>query len=316
MTTYAKPTVIPAWAENAANPADIITMANTDVATGWPLSGTPPSRQRFNFLINWASAGVRYFMQRGLPDYDATETYAVGGCVIGNDGGTYRSLVANNVGNTPSTSPASWTPWALTLVQINASQLTQATQGTGDASSKVASTSFVANAITQVSSVLTTAYTAAITAAVNALNASIAAVNGTAVNAQNTANAANTAASTAQGSANSALTQIGTLNGKFGSTLSANGAQSTPGATFRWGSGINQATGNNVTQELTFSPAFPNNCFQVILGNSSSNPADGRPQSYVVVEGTVTRFGCLVQQLRGDDQGSITTAPIFFAIGD
>lgn len=197
-TIYNKPAVGPAWAETATNPGNIITMAPADVATGWPLTGIPPSRQRFNYLLNWCSAGVRYFMQRGLADYDAAETYSIGACIIGNDNGTYRSLVANNIGNTPSTSPAAWTAWALTLPQINASQLTQVTQGTGDNSSRVANTNFVQNAINALNAALTNV----INNAIGVLNAGIVAAQNAANAAQGTANAASAAAGNAQNSAN------------------------------------------------------------------------------------------------------------------
>lgn len=148
-TTYNKPPVGSAWAESAANPADIITMSDADIKVGWPLTGTPPPRQRMNFVLNWCANAIRYFMQRGLVDYDAAENYAIGARVIGDDGLTYVSLINANIGNTPSTSPTDWALWALSLAQINASLLTQANVTTGDTSLKVANTNFVAAAITQ-----------------------------------------------------------------------------------------------------------------------------------------------------------------------
>lgn len=148
-TTYNKPPVGSAWGESGANPADIITMTDADVKAGWLLTGIPPSRQRFNFLINWCFNGIRYFMQRGLVDYDATELYRTGSRCIGDDGNTYQSLVDTNTGHTPSTSPTQWVLWGLNLSQINASQLTQADIASGDASTKVANTDFVQAAITQ-----------------------------------------------------------------------------------------------------------------------------------------------------------------------
>ena len=169
MTTYAKPGVGPAWAEGASNPANIITMASSDVAAGWPLSGTPPSRQRFNYIINWCANAIRYFMQRGLCDYDAAETYQANAVIIGNDGNTYKSAQNNNSGNTPSGNPTWWTPWGLTIAQVDAATLTQANIGTGDNSQKVANTNFVQSAISQLYSTLSTN----LTNAINNVNASI-----------------------------------------------------------------------------------------------------------------------------------------------
>jgi hypothetical protein len=119
MTQYTKPPVKPAWAETAANPADIIVPANSDIQAGWPLSAVPPSRQRFNWILNWCSNAIRYFMQRGLVDYDATESYAIGARVIGDDGKTYKCIQAG-VGQTPSTATAYWERWGYTASELAA----------------------------------------------------------------------------------------------------------------------------------------------------------------------------------------------------
>lgn len=148
-TQYTKPTVTPAWAESAANPGNIVKPDDAFIQAGWPLSGIPPSRQRFNWALNYVANAVRYFMQRGLPDYDAAETYRTGSLVIGNDGGYYRSLVDNNVGHSPSASPSQWVRWGLTIADVNAATLTQANIATGTNDQRVANTNFVFNAITQ-----------------------------------------------------------------------------------------------------------------------------------------------------------------------
>jgi hypothetical protein len=127
---YSKPAVRHAWAEGAANPADIVDPTDTVVEAGWPQSATPPSRQWFNWVLNWCSNAVRYFMQRGIVDYDAAETYQSGAVVIGNDGRVYQSLVNANIGNTPSTSATQWGP----LVTV--------TPVTSDNSTKVATTAW------------------------------------------------------------------------------------------------------------------------------------------------------------------------------
>lgn len=129
-----KPPVLPAWAESG----DKVTPSNAEIQVGWPLSSIPPSRQRFNWLLNFLANGIRYFSRRGLPDYDAAETYMTGDRIIGDDGKTYRSLINNNTAQTPSAQPTKWELWALTQAQSdlrvqNASAISSAAGGTADA---------------------------------------------------------------------------------------------------------------------------------------------------------------------------------------
>ncbi|MHB0973968.1 MAG: gp53-like domain-containing protein [Thiobacillus sp.] len=106
-----KPTVLPSWAESG----DKVQPSNPELQVGWPLSSVPPSRQRFNWLLNYLSNAVRYFSRRGISDYDAAEIYMIGDRIIGDDGKTYRSLIDTNTANTPSASPTKWEEWAPTL---------------------------------------------------------------------------------------------------------------------------------------------------------------------------------------------------------
>ena len=131
-----KPPVLPAWAESG----DKVTPSNAEIQVGWPLSSIPPSRQRFNWLLNFLANGIRYFSRRGLPDYDVAETYMSGDRIIGDDGKTYRSLIDNNTAQTPSTSPTKWERWALTLAEMYTSLTTPAQF---DNSVKPATTEFV-----------------------------------------------------------------------------------------------------------------------------------------------------------------------------
>lgn len=103
--SFSRPPVIPAWAatgDKSSQPSD------SDIQTGWPLSSVPPSRQKFNWLLNFLANGVRYLMTRGIADWNTGETYAVGALVIGDDGQLYRSLQNGNSGNMPSSSPTYW----------------------------------------------------------------------------------------------------------------------------------------------------------------------------------------------------------------
>lgn len=109
-----KPPVLPPWAEAG----DKVQPTNAEIQTGWPLSNTPPARQRWNWILNFLANGVRYLTRRGLSDYGADETYMVGDRVIGDDGKTYRSIQDNNINHAPSASPLWWEEWAPSLSRL------------------------------------------------------------------------------------------------------------------------------------------------------------------------------------------------------
>ncbi len=106
MTVYAKPPVLPAWAESAS-PTDIVAPASPYVGQGWPKSVVPPPRQFFNWILNFVANAVRYYCQRGIPDYDAAESYAVGAVIRGASGVVYQAIAANT-GLAPEGNPADW----------------------------------------------------------------------------------------------------------------------------------------------------------------------------------------------------------------
>lgn len=110
-----KPPVLPTWADSG----DQVQPSNAEIQVGWPLTNTPPARQRWNWLLNYLMNGVRYFARRGMPDYGADETYMTGDRVIGDDGKTYRSLQDANTGHTPSTSPLWWERWGWTQSELD-----------------------------------------------------------------------------------------------------------------------------------------------------------------------------------------------------
>lgn len=119
MTDYTKPEVLPAWGENNQSPADMIQPTEAEIGAGWPLTSIPPSRQRFNWVLHWASNGMRYIMQRGLVAWDAEENYTAGARVIGDDGKTYKALTTN-INQPPSTNADDWELWALSLSDLTA----------------------------------------------------------------------------------------------------------------------------------------------------------------------------------------------------
>lgn len=109
-----KPPVLTAWADAG----DKVQPSAAELSVGWPLSTTPPSRQRFNWVLNYVMNAVRYFSRRGMPDYDATETYMIGDRVIGDDGKTYKCIADNTTALAPSSNSAKWTRWGFTLAEL------------------------------------------------------------------------------------------------------------------------------------------------------------------------------------------------------
>lgn len=110
-----KPPVLPTWADTG----DKTQPSDAEITTGWPLSNIPPSRQRFNWLLNYLFNGVRYLTRRGMPEWAADENYMTGDRAQGPDGKTYVSLVDNNVNNTPATNPTKWTRWGHTASEVD-----------------------------------------------------------------------------------------------------------------------------------------------------------------------------------------------------
>lgn len=110
-----KPPVLPAWAETG----DRTQPSTPEISAGWPLSNIPPSRQRFNWLLNFLANGVRYLTRRGMPEWGADENYMIGDRVQGPDGKTYVSLIDDNIDNTPATNPTKWTRWGHTAAEVD-----------------------------------------------------------------------------------------------------------------------------------------------------------------------------------------------------
>lgn len=132
-----KPPVLPPWADAATPETDIVQPTNEEISDGWPSSTTPPSRQRWNWVLNFCANAVRYFSRRGLADWDSAETYQLDDIVRGDHGLLCRSLQNNNTNRLPSAVLSSW--WG----PINA-----VTPASGDNSTKIATTAYVQSSIT------------------------------------------------------------------------------------------------------------------------------------------------------------------------
>jgi hypothetical protein len=168
MQNYQKPAIVPAWAETAASPVDKLQPADADIAGGWPQSAVPPSRQRFNWILSWLANAIRYFMQRGLSDWDPAELYSRGARVIAADNKSYECIADTSIGNPPPTSPGFWKRWGFNVDELASyafSSPTAVTPADGDNSTKIATTGFVQRAMQALGNYLTVAaFNAAIAA--------------------------------------------------------------------------------------------------------------------------------------------------------
>lgn len=134
-----KPAVLPPWAESG----DKVQPSNAEIEAGWPSSAVPPSRQRFNWALNYCMNGVRYLTRRGIPDWDSDEAYAIGDRVIGPTGQSYQALTANT-NKTPASNPSDWATWGFGPGDI--------ATATTDNSSKLATSSWIRSAMTDIAS--------------------------------------------------------------------------------------------------------------------------------------------------------------------
>lgn len=101
---------LPTWASNAN---DNVQPTSTEIQDGWPLSQTPPSRQRFNWFFNLVHNAVAYLTRRGISDWADDEDYLIGDKAMGSDLKTYIAIQAST-NKDPVSEPTYWAPWALT----------------------------------------------------------------------------------------------------------------------------------------------------------------------------------------------------------
>jgi hypothetical protein len=107
---YAKPAVRHAWADAPLNPlTDVVDPGDTYVADGWQ-QGVKPPRPYFNWLLNYAAAGIRYLCQAGVAQWDPLETYSSNQLTRDASGYLYLSLINNNINNVPANTLG--TAWA------------------------------------------------------------------------------------------------------------------------------------------------------------------------------------------------------------
>ena len=99
-----------------------------DLLRGWGITfdqtqGIPPM-EWFNFLFKRLDEKHTYLMQRGLPEWSATQDYTKGSCVQF-DGVSYRAL-KDSKNNSPNESNSQyWVRWGFALSEIARATLTQ-----------------------------------------------------------------------------------------------------------------------------------------------------------------------------------------------
>ncbi|WP_239992775.1 tail fiber protein [Haemophilus haemolyticus] len=99
-----------------------------DLLRGWGVTfdqtqGIPPM-EWFNFLFKRLDEKHTYLMQRGLPEWSATQDYTKGSCVQF-EGLSYRAL-KNSKNNSPNESDSQyWVRWGFALSEIAQATLTQ-----------------------------------------------------------------------------------------------------------------------------------------------------------------------------------------------
>ena len=99
-----------------------------DLLRGWGITfdqtqGIPPM-EWFNFLFKRLDEKHAYLMQRGLPEWSATQDYNKGSCVQF-DGLSYRALKANQNNQPNEANSQYWVRWGFTLTEIARATLTQ-----------------------------------------------------------------------------------------------------------------------------------------------------------------------------------------------
>lgn len=108
MTLYAKPGIKAAWAETG----DTFEPTLAEVQAGWPGGDEPPSRQRFNWILNYVANAVRHLMQNGIVTWDPADQYPAGGFVRGSDGEIYVAVTGStNQNPTTDSTDTYWKKW-------------------------------------------------------------------------------------------------------------------------------------------------------------------------------------------------------------
>ena len=99
-----------------------------DLLRGWGISfeqtGGIPPMEWFNFLFKRLDEKHSYLMQRGLPEWSATQDYPAG-AFVQHQGLSYKALRTNKNVSPSASNSADWQRWGFTLTEIAKASLTQ-----------------------------------------------------------------------------------------------------------------------------------------------------------------------------------------------
>jgi hypothetical protein len=115
--SIAKPPLSDIWANAAAAGDTGIADPGGLKDSGWTAASACPPFSWMNWILNKCDAAARYIIARGIPDYDANETYSVGDRVQwgGGVGRTFVCVTASvgdgSGSNSPGSSPTKWASW-------------------------------------------------------------------------------------------------------------------------------------------------------------------------------------------------------------
>jgi hypothetical protein len=126
----AKPAPSSVWASTASAGPTGIEDPGAVKLNGWESGSACPPFSWMNWILNKCDAIASYLMARGIPDYDAAETYRLGDTIQWTDGFVYRQIHPTNTsfGVAPSNT-GYWMPWGNTSRIDAAALATTATSG-------------------------------------------------------------------------------------------------------------------------------------------------------------------------------------------
>lgn len=119
--SIAKPSLRLPWSSsvpsNMADPGGV-------AANGIPAEGCSIPRRWLNWILNQVDTVGRYLVARGIPDYDATESYTIGDRVQHSLGGPFPATFVCTqacTGQTPALDSEYWEYWAYSAASFAAS---------------------------------------------------------------------------------------------------------------------------------------------------------------------------------------------------
>jgi len=106
-----EPEFAPVWGESISASPDLVRPSDGFIQAGWPLTSIPPSRGFFNWAMKFGSNAATYLLERGIPKWNSSRTYAVGAVVRDAfDNTIYVATGITTQGVDPNTDLGKWRP--------------------------------------------------------------------------------------------------------------------------------------------------------------------------------------------------------------